>query len=123
MERAFRCFNEGDWEAMAELYTPDVVGVGPEGWPETRAEGREALIDQFRRLAGEGVESRAVVEEAVEHDGAVVARMRWRVTGATSGLSEETAMSGSFRVANGRITAVRFFWDHDEAVADAAARE
>ena len=120
---AFRCFNEGDWDALAELYEPDAVGVGPEGWPETVAEGRDAVVDQFRRLAGEGVESQATLEEAIEHGGAVVVRIRWRITGATTGLSQENQLGGCFRVNGARIADVRFFWDHDKALEHAGLRD
>ena len=120
---AFRCFNEGDWDALAELYEPDAVGVGPEGWPETVAEGRDAVVDQFRRLAGEGVESQAELEEAIEHDGAVVVRIRWRITGAATGLSQENRLGGCFRLNGARIADVRFFWDFADALAEAGLRD
>ena len=116
VKEAFRRFNAGDWDGMAELYAPDATGVGPEGWPEGRAEGREALIDQFRRVGGEGVESRTDIEETVERDRTVVVRFRWEVPGAATGLSQETRFSGVFRVVAGRIVDVRFFWDDDEAL-------
>ena len=123
VQEAFRRYNAGDWDGMAELYDPAAVGVGPEGWPEGRADGRDALVDQFKRIAGEGVQSRAVIEDALEGDGSVAVRFRWRVTGAASGLTEETMFSGSFRMAGGRITEVRFFWDHDDALEAAGLRE
>ena len=78
---------------------------------------------QLRRLREEGVGSDVTVEETAVHGDVVIVRFRWRVTGTASGLSDEHTFSATYRVRDGLIDEVHFYWQHAEALEAVGLRE
>ena len=118
-----RAFEEQDTEKAGELLWPDVVMFGPEGWPEPGPDyGREAVVQQFLRLAEDWSRYSMTIQRADTADHAVVARLHWRTQGAASDIPMELEMSGVYLLRDGRIAEMRFFWDHDAALDAAGLR-
>ena len=48
---ALEAWNAADMDALRELYDPDVILIGLEGWPESGPfVGREAVVREFEQL-------------------------------------------------------------------------
>ena len=93
-----RLFAAGDIDGLTELYRPDAVVGGPEGWPEgTRFEGREEGMRQFARIQ----------EERSAH-----------AEGRASGAPLEMHVVAAYRFVDGLIAEARHYWRFDEALAD-----
>jgi ketosteroid isomerase-like protein len=114
--RQFEAWSQGDDEAWAEGYDPDVVVKAPEGWPDGEvSEGLEAWRLQAQRLRDDWQDVEVVVDaiEEVAPD-RVVARIRY-VTRAEGGMSFDTPMGVAFFLRDGKIVRANYHWD----VADA----
>jgi len=116
VRESFRCFNEQDWERFGSFYNTAAVVHGPEGWPETGAQGRVEIVAAFRRIREEGVASRVHDANFFCHGDLVIAQYFWVVTGSASGLSEERAMSAVWRFEGGKIVETQYFWGHSAAL-------
>jgi uncharacterized cupin superfamily protein/ketosteroid isomerase-like protein len=124
VRKAAEAFGNADMEAVADNYSPDAtISAVPEGWPEPAPfEGREAVTRQFRRLVEDWQsQSMEILREAADGDWAVL-ELRWSTRGAGSGVSLATAVTGAYRLEDGKIAEARFFWDWEQALADVRAR-
>ena len=120
IEEATRRFSAGDLEGLVDLYAPDVVMIGPEGWPETgRFEGRDALLSQYARLQEDWAEHSMTVERSRRAGGWHVSEFHWRVHGRASGAQTETRLGSISRVKDGQIVELRFFNSFEDALAAA----
>jgi ketosteroid isomerase-like protein len=112
----FDAWKAGDMEAVRDLYDPDVVVRGLEGWPEPGPFfGREAVMRQWEQQRE--VWEADVVEpigDFIDAADRVVVRQAWRGAGHGADLSME--MTNVFTVRKGRIVYQEFFWDHGEAL-------
>jgi ketosteroid isomerase-like protein len=112
---AGRLFDAQDWAGLSEILQPSVVTYWPEDWPETGVfAGRDTVVAHFRRLT----------PEAIVENGDWVA-VRWRdlverrrevLEGAQSSAPGELLISAAYRIEEGRITTIRFSWNHAEAL-------
>ena len=118
---SLRAFEESDWEALKDHWAPDGVAVGPPDWPESgELVGWEAIRDQFERLKSDWAEYHIEVEHLEEpRPGTVFVRVRWTVTGATSGIPFDVPMWMAATIRDGKIVRAEFF--QEEAPARAAA--
>jgi len=123
LEQAIACWNAGDREAWAELYAEDVVYEGPGG---ARISGLEDLkvwyFDALLTAAPDRgsadvvlfVDGEHVVEEARytgTHTGP------WRTPDAeipATGRTLDFRFAGVFRVAGGKISSIRIYYDQVE---------
>jgi ketosteroid isomerase-like protein len=113
-----RLFEAFDFDGMARLWHPDVRITGPEGWPERGPfEGREAVFEQFRRLAADWEKHHLSDAEVIaDRAGWVVLTFRWEVQGVRSGVATATQMAAAYEVEDGRISEAHFRWKRDEAL-------
>jgi hypothetical protein len=120
-----RLFEAFDFDGMARHWHPDVRITGPEGWPERGPfEGRNAVLEQFRRLAADwGKQIISDVDVVADRAGWVVLTFRWEVQGIRSEVATATQISAAYRVKNGRISEGHFRWKREEALEAAGMRE
>jgi ketosteroid isomerase-like protein len=114
----FEAWNSGDTEALRALYSEDAVLETPPGWPEAGPfVGRDEVMRQwaFMRDAWQTDAIELLGDLAAAGD-QVAARMVWRTRG--SGPEAEMEMTILFTARNGLAVRQRFFWDHDEALAE-----
>ena len=118
VERQFELWSEGNLDAWAEHWDPEVVVTAPQGWPEGEVEqGLEAWRRQGERLRDSWAEARVEVDDIrpVGQD-RVVTRIRYVTRGKDPGMSFDTPMAAAFFLREGRITRADFFWDFAEAL-------
>jgi ketosteroid isomerase-like protein len=49
LRRSFQLANEGDLEAVVDLYAEDALLYAPDGWPEPGPwQGRQPILEQLR---------------------------------------------------------------------------
>jgi len=120
---AFEAWNRGHWDAFGALHHRDIVLVTPEGWPEPRMEGWEAMRRQFLRLKDAWSDERIEID-AVEDAGAnVLVDWRWITSGKFSGIPSDTAFISVSTVRGGLITQVEYFFDRERALEAAGLSE
>ncbi len=120
IKEATRRFSAGELDELAELYAPDAVMYGPEGWPETgRFDGRDAILAQYARLQEDWTEQSMSVERLQPAGDWYVTEFHWRVRGRASGAETDTRIGAISRIEDGRIVELRFFSSFDEALAAA----
>jgi ketosteroid isomerase-like protein len=117
MREATDRFNAGDLEGFAELIAPSAVIHPDPSWPDQGPhEGREAVL----RFVGEWIADwesvRLEVDGMEERDGWVVSRCRWFTEGKVSGIAQDVSFTFLIRPEDGRIAAIRAFFDHAEAL-------
>jgi ketosteroid isomerase-like protein len=116
-------WNAGDFEAMFELYSDDLVVVTGEHWPEANLtmEGKDA----FRESTREWLDVWQSVELETDHVEAfgdrVVAQGQWRSTGRASGVEGTMPVHMVLTVRDGKIARLEWYPDHERALA--AARD
>jgi ketosteroid isomerase-like protein len=113
--RQFELWNEGDLDAWAEYFDPDVVVEAPEGWSEgSVSRGLDAWRQQAERLRDTWEEARTEIDEIRSAGkGRVIARIRYVTRGKEPGISFDTPMAVSLFLDQGKITRANFFWDID----------
>jgi ketosteroid isomerase-like protein len=123
--KGIRLFEVFDFDGMAQLWHPDVRITGPEAWPERGPfEGRNAVFEQFRRLASDwGKQRISDVDVVADHAGWVVLTFLWEVQGGRSGVATATQLAAAYRVEDGRISEGHFRWKREEALEAAGLRE
>jgi ketosteroid isomerase-like protein len=112
-------WNSGDMELVRELYDPEAIMRVAPNWPEPGPfVGREAVMRQLTEARGAFESDWAeIVGEPLAAGDRVVARVNWHGTGA--GPQSDMEWTVTFRIRDGRIFEVEYFWDHAEAL-DAA---
>jgi ketosteroid isomerase-like protein len=113
-----RRFQAFDFTGATALWHPDSRITGPEGWPEPGPfEGRDAVLEQFRRLAADWGQQRVSdVEVVAERAGWVVLTFRWEVLGDQSGAPTTATFAAAYRVEEGRIREAHFRWTPEQAL-------
>jgi ketosteroid isomerase-like protein len=123
VRRAYDAWNAGDVTALARLYSSDIVMHHASGWPEPGPSvGREAVMREIEQLrdAWQG-DTLEPVTDLVDAGDSVVTRDIWRGTG--RGPSADMEFSRVFTLRDGKISSIRIFWDHTEALEAAGLRE
>ena len=116
VKAAFEAWNAGDMDALRELYDPDVISRGLEGWPEPGPlVGREAVMHQWEQQR-EAWDADAVepIGDFIEAGDRVVVRFIWHGVGHGPDLNMEATVAHTVR--KGKIFGIEFFWDHAEAL-------
>jgi ketosteroid isomerase-like protein len=119
----FDAWEAGDMEAVRDLYDPDVIVRGLEGWPEPGPfVGREAVMRQWEQQR-ETWDADIVepIGDFIDAADRVVVRQAWRGAGHGPALNME--MTNVLMVRKGRIVYQEFFWDHAEALETLGLRE
>jgi ketosteroid isomerase-like protein len=114
----FPLFEAEDFEGLARLWHPDGRVTAQEDWPEPGPfEGRDAVIEQFRRLASDMGQHRFTEVEVLAHGGDwVVIGFVWEVRGAGSGAAVASKMAAAYRVQDGLMMEANFRWTPQEAL-------
>ena len=109
-------WNAGDLDSLRGTYAPEVVGWGPEGWPESGPfVGRDALMRQWQRMRDAwDAQDLKMVSDYIDAGDRVAVRLVWH--GAGRGPDADLAATAVFTVRKGRVRMVEFFWDHAEAL-------
>jgi ketosteroid isomerase-like protein len=117
VRRAYDQANErGLVAALADVYDEDAVLHAIDGWPESGPwRGRDAIIDQWRRIEEDFAEQESLIEAIVAHEDWVLVRNLWRVR-SRSGIPGEFRNSIAFRMRDGKVVEARFYWDHADAL-------
>jgi ketosteroid isomerase-like protein len=111
----FEAWNDGDMDALRELYDPDVIVRSPEGWPEPGPfVGREAVMRQWAQMRETWDTDAAEPISFIDAADRVVVRLTWR--GAGQGPEAGFEITSVFTVRNGRMSFIEYFWDHAEAL-------
>jgi ketosteroid isomerase-like protein len=120
VRRYFELVNDRDLDALAALYDPDAVLYAPRGWPEPGPwRGREAIMQQLRRLLADFGEQTLTIEEIAAHGDWVLTRHVWSVRGDRSGIETEFRNSAAFRLRAGKLIEARYYWEHADALSAA----
>jgi ketosteroid isomerase-like protein len=116
-----RLWNEGDYEAVLELYTEDAVHQNGPEWPEQATyQGHDAIRASME--AWHEMWQTATVElDRLEEigDDQIVAVGAWRIRGRASGVEGEMPIFILFTLRDGRVTRLEWHSDRDSAVAAA----
>jgi ketosteroid isomerase-like protein len=111
----FEAYSAGDMDAFRELHDPDVIGRMPEGWPERRFVGREALMRQFEQLRETfDATSARPISDFIDAGDRVVVRLAYHAEGHGPEMNFE--MTQVITVRNSKILYREYFWDHAEAL-------
>jgi ketosteroid isomerase-like protein len=118
IRESFDLFSADDLaEGVGALYAPDVILFPPAGWPEPGPfVGREAVIGEFTRLLEDWSSQRLAWIDATATGDWVIVKFEWHVRGSGSGIETRFDMSGAYRVDDGKVAEVRFYWEHDKAL-------
>ena len=125
IHRAVGCFNNGDWEGLAESFAPDCRMTPLDNWPEPGPfVGRAENLAQFQRLRADTAgRSRIEVVEMDERGDWVVTHYRWVMEGAASGAVVEASFTGAGRYEGGRVVEQHFRFNKGDALAAAGLSE
>jgi ketosteroid isomerase-like protein len=119
-----RRFVARDYSGLADTYTEDAVLVPPEGWPESGPfQGREAVMAQYVRLFEDSEGGSADAQRSASEGDWVVIEWVFQIRGPASHIAVATPISGAYRMEDGRIAEVRFFWKWPEALEVSGLRE
>ena len=116
--QGFPLFEAEDFDGLTRLWHPDGRVTAQEDWPEPGPfEGRDAVIEQFRRLASDMAEHRFREVTVHAHDDEwVVLSFVWDVRGAASAAAVASKMAAAYRVQEGRVVEAHFRWTTEEAL-------
>jgi ketosteroid isomerase-like protein len=112
-------------DGASHLWHPDSRVTAPEGWPEPGPfEGRDAVFEQFRRLAGDwGQDKISDAKVVAERADWVVLTFLWEGRGAKSGAATAMEFAGAFRVKDGQINEAHIRWTPQQALEAAGLSE
>jgi ketosteroid isomerase-like protein len=112
----FTAWNAGDMEAVRESFTPDVVAVAPDGWPEPGPfVGRDVLMRQWNQMRETfDTDEITPIGDVTEVGDTVAVRFIWRGVG--HGPDANLEATCLYTVSGERITRMKFFWDHADAL-------
>ena len=80
VRRGFEVWNVGDMGAFREVYDPDVIWRGPQGWPEPGPyAGREAVIAREQLRETWDSDSFELISDFIDVGDRVAVRFIWRV--------------------------------------------
>jgi ketosteroid isomerase-like protein len=115
---AFSLFEAEDFDAITRLWHPEGRITAPKGWPESGPfEGRDAVMEQFRRLASDmGAHRFREVQVLAKDDSWVVVSYIWDVKGAGSGAAVATKLVAAYRMEEGKFIETHFRWTPEEAL-------
>ena len=117
-------FNERDLDGFAEMTTPDfewspsMVAIEGEVFV-----GREGIETYFGRMIEAWTEFRGASDELRDLDDRVLWRGRLEGRGRLSGVPVDAALDMLFDVRDGKISRMRSFLDHSEALRAAGLEE
>jgi ketosteroid isomerase-like protein len=124
LRRCFDLANDGDLDAVADLYDENAVLHAIEGWPEPGPwYGRAAILGEFRRLWEDFVEGKLEITEIDDHNDWVLVKGVWHVQGYRSRVGGTFANTLAARLRSGKIVEARYYWDHAEALKAAGLAE
>jgi ketosteroid isomerase-like protein len=112
----FEAWNAGNMDAVRELYDPNVIVRGLEGWPEPGPfVGREEVMRQWQ-LQREtwDADELELINYSVDVGSRVAVRFIWHGVG--HGPEANMEMTGIHTIRRGRIVDQEYFWDHAEAL-------
>jgi ketosteroid isomerase-like protein len=116
VSRLVDIWNRGNWGEARELLTPDIVMVGPTGWPESETtHGWDASLVQLKRLVEPWAAQRVDIAELKEVGDRVLAELRWTTEGKDSGIPLKTDTAVVCDVTEGRISRIEFYLDLAQA--------
>jgi ketosteroid isomerase-like protein len=122
---SFRLLDPNDLEDWTALWHPEGRATAPDGWPEPGPFiGRDAIVNQFKRIFADWSEYRFEDIEVVAESGDwVVVTWRWHTRGVTSGIETHFDFAGANRVQGGQIIEAHFRWRAQEALEAAGLSE
>jgi ketosteroid isomerase-like protein len=122
---SLRRFEAEDFDAIRDLWHVDGRITSPEGWPEAGPfEGRDAVLNQLRRLASDMGEHRfRDVEVLADRDGWVVLSFVWEVRGGGSGAAVASKLAGAYHLQDGKVVESHFRWTAEDALEAAGLSE
>lgn len=112
----FAAWNAGNMDAVRESFTPDVVAVAPDGWPEPGPfVGRDVLMRQWAQMRETfDADQITPIGDFMEVGDTLAARFIWRGVG--HGPDANLEATCLYTVRGERITRMEFFWDHADAL-------
>jgi ketosteroid isomerase-like protein len=117
---AFDAYNRGAFDALLDIYAPDVEVFPDASFPEVAPmRGPDAVGPWLEGLATawiEGTVRFSTLELFEVADGRVVHRGEWGGAGAASGADLTQSLSSVNSIRDGRISRVEWFFDHGEAL-------
>jgi ketosteroid isomerase-like protein len=125
VRESMRRFEAFDFDGAAQLWHPEGRVTGPDGWPEPGPfEGRDAVIQQFQRLAADWKQHRmSDVRVVIERGEWVVVTFRWEALGGKSGATTEANFAAAYRIEHGQMREAHFRWTAEQALEAAGLRE
>ena len=116
VKAVFSAWNEGDMNALRDLYDPEVIVRSPEGWPERGPfVGREAVMRQWeQQREGWNADTLEPIGEFVDVGDRVAIRFIWHAAG--RGPEAALELTAVATVRKGKLVMQEFFWDDAEAL-------
>jgi ketosteroid isomerase-like protein len=113
---AFEAWNAGDWDAVPELFDPNVVIRPSDDWPEAGPfVGLEAVTRWFGQLRETwDAQSTEPISDFIDVADHVVVRFLWRTTG--RGPESNMEITIVYTLRKGKISGMDYFWDHTDAL-------
>jgi ketosteroid isomerase-like protein len=115
LRRSVELWNRRAWNEYAELVHPDVVVVGPAGWPDGgRQAGREDWLRQITRLVEDWEQQEVEIEDLHEAGYTVLVSFRWKVS-TEAAARFETTMWCLYTFSREQVAGMWFFGDEAQA--------
>ena len=87
MHELARLWNDDDVEGYLDLFSPEIVFLSSESWPESGIwEGKDAMREFWHDFRGVWEEIRLAIDELHGTEDAVAARCHWVTRGRVSGM-------------------------------------
>src|SRR4051812_1632442 len=112
---SLEAWNEGDMDALRELYDPEVVLQPADGWHEPRPYvGRDAVMSLLARVREAWDADAAEPISVIEAGDRVVMTYIWRGMGGRAVMNMEQTVVCTLR--ERRVVRQEYFWGHAEAL-------
>ena len=116
IDRHAAAWNDGEMEALEDLYQADAVMNGPRDWPENRERlGWDEIRGQYDDLRSPWSFDASEILEFEARDDRSVGRFRWQMRGKDSEIELDQELSFSSRIEDGKIAEIHYFRDHADA--------
>jgi uncharacterized protein len=117
VRRGYDAWNQGDLDAVREIYSPDVVASAGELWPAAGdVHGPDAIIEQFASIFATFERLELVPEEYADHGDVIVVPTVWRGTLPGSDALIEQQLVATYRLRDGLVVHIGYFDDLESAL-------
>ena len=116
VKTALEAWNADDWDALRELYDPDVIVCPAADWPEKGPFVGQAAVARWFVQLQETWDAQAMepISDFIDVADHVVVRCIWRTTG--RGPEANMAITIKYTLRRGKISGMDYFWNYADAL-------